>query len=161
MDPKLPEMPVTVINSAKTQIGENRFAIFLVTVISAAASLGPIGFVTDSASSIPWFLGAAVVLAIWRVTRLAASAVPPPSRTFLEYLLATLVAAFSYQISLVIGFIPAAVLFAVLQLVNTVGSWFGASWHLPAWKIAWWIGAIGAAFFVWVGTSLAVERARA
>ena len=148
-------------NSAKAQTGENRLAIFFVVVIGAIAGLGPIGLAVETPQAVPWFIAEVVVVSIWRLSRLGRSRSSAPSRSFLEYLLATLVGAFAFQIITLLAVIPATLVFLLLQLINTVGSWLNLGWNLPAWNAAWWTTIILGVFFVLVGISLAEEKARA
>jgi hypothetical protein len=148
-------------NSVKAKTGENRLAIFFVVVLAAIAGLGPIALGAESPEAIPWFIAEVVAVSIWRLSRLGRSRSAAPSRSFLEYLLATLAAAFSFQIMTLMAVIPAALVLMLLQLINTVGSWLSLGWNLPAWNAAWWTTIVLAVFFVLVGISLAEDKARA
>jgi hypothetical protein len=153
-------MSVSGATPENKQIGENRFAIFLVTIVAATIGLGLMCLETETTWLFPWFLGWATLLAIWRVRSLDHSPGRAPGRSVLEYLLTTLAAVFSYQIFLMVALIPTTLVFMLLGFANQIGSWFGATWELPTWRWTVWTGAFIGVFCVYTASSLVVNKVR-
>jgi hypothetical protein len=147
-------------NSPQIQTGENRLAIFFVVVTGAILGLGPIGLAAGSPQAVPLFVAEVMVVSLWRLSRIGRSHGAAPTRTFLEYFLAMVVGAFAFQIITLFAIIPATLVFMVLLLINTVGSWLRLGWNLPAWTAACWTAVALGALLMLPGTSLAEEKAR-
>jgi hypothetical protein len=149
-----------ITESMSAPAGENRFAIFIVTMVASAASISVIGLATGARGLIPWLIGWAALLSIWRGARIDRPRGAIPPRTFLEYFLATLAAVFSYEVFLNFGFVAAAFVFWLLKLVQVISGWLGAGWQITPWTPALWTATLIAIPALYGATSLAFDKAR-